>query len=136
MDFRALREIEKRYDIRLPKEYTSFILNYPSLEDENEQQYLEETISRCLDVILSHNDFFRDDTDSPRHSVAFREFGWQDSYFVIGSDGCGNYYFLDTSRNPAPVFFVAHGEEKIEPLAKDISGLLEHFLEVSAESKT
>ena len=133
MDFRALREIENRHELRLPKEYCSFVLNYPTLADASKQRYLEETISRSLQTILIDNDFFRSDTEGPVQSSAFQEFGWKSSYFVVGTDGCGNYYFLDTSKSPAPVYFFDHGLETVEFLASNISGLKAHFETVCAE---
>lgn len=134
MDFRALREIEKRYDIRLPAEYCSLVLEYPVLEHESEQRYLEETIYRTLKGVVIDNDFFRNEDDGPVKSRAFREHGWKPSYFVVGSDGCGNYYFLDTAKKPAPVYFFDHEHETVEFLANDISGLLAYFHAVIAEA--
>ena len=133
MDFQALREIEKRYSLRLPAEYCSFVLDYPVLENKSEQRYLEETIYRTLEWVVTANDFFRDEAEGPAQSPAFEGHGWKHSYFVVGSDGCGSYYFLDTARKPAPVYFFDHGQEAVEFVAKDISGLLALFHELSAE---
>lgn len=136
LDFRALREIEKWYDIRLPAEYCSFVLDYPALDSESEQRYLEETISRTMEGVVIDNDFFRIEGNGPATSPAFQEHGWKPSYFVVGSDGCGNYYFLDTAKKPAPVYFFDHERETVEFLASDITGLLAHFQEILARIET
>jgi hypothetical protein len=43
------------------------------------------------------------------------------NYLAVGEDGFGNYFFLDTSRSPAPVMFYDHEESGFDEVAPSIN---------------
>ncbi|NGN96572.1 SMI1/KNR4 family protein [Grimontia sp. S25] len=136
MDFEGLRAIEEKLNLKLPSEYVNFILSYPKLPDSEEQKYLEETIFRDSETVIRDNEFFRDELLELVQETFDITLAWGKHFLLVGSDGCGNYYFLDTTRTPAPVHFFDHESGGLECLASDIHGLYKHFIDTSNEVRS
>ena len=136
MDFEELREIEKQFNLKLPSEYVKFILAYPTLPDSQDQKYLEERILRNASLVVSYNEFFREELLELVPETFDTTLPWGKHFLLVGSDGCGNYYFLDTTQSPAPVHFFDHETGELEYLAADIHGLYKHFIDTSNEVKS
>jgi hypothetical protein len=133
MNFESLRHLEKSLVIKLPTEYSKFMLDYPLLSDSQEHRYLEETILRDVELIIQDNEYFREEIEGLVKDTFDLDLTWENYYLIVGSDGCGNHYFLDTSKSPAPVYFFDHESGLFEFIAGNISGLFKYFIDVYHE---
>ena len=102
MNKQDIEQIEAELKLKLPSFYSDQMLDYPFKGWDCEDWML------CNDpqeIIRQNNEnrkggFF--DTDWPNH------------FFIIGFDGCGNYYFIDLETNKERVYFADH-ESHFDP---------------------
>jgi len=114
MNSDAFAELERKLSLAPPLEYRQFLGAFP--DD------LRAVLANC-----GAEDYL---FDNP-HSVMMRTLAcrrgpfydteFPDDYLCIGEDGFGNYYCLDTSRNPAAVMFFDHESDEFELKAGSIT---------------
>lgn len=91
-----LSNLESELLVRLPEAYRNLLQNYPRrLTEVNTDG--DETIAE-LQLIISQEQLLELNTSirNPDYWF-FGEHPWPNHFFVIGGDGYGNRYFLDTS---------------------------------------
>jgi SMI1 / KNR4 family (SUKH-1) len=95
MDSEALARIEASLRVSLPQSYRSIMLSCAPIDPE-------------LDLELEGNPNVLRRFNLELRTDGFSDMNWPEHYFWFGGDGGGNYYFLDLSQDPAPVFFADH----------------------------
>jgi len=111
--------IERSLGIELPQSYKSLLASYPIGVSED---------------IKSHG-LFADPNRVIQENIALRTEGWfridwPVSYFVIGDDGCGDYYFMVIGKDEK-VYFADHecGSHPVDAVEECLSSdsLSKHF---------
>ena len=103
--------IEKETGIKLPAGYKHVLLNYPS------QLLGTEAEDFCL--LNDHLSIIEENTDVKQHGF----FGepWPEHYFVIGINGCGDYYVINHQNEEFAVGFACHEQMACNPYASSLS---------------
>lgn len=58
---------------------------------------------------------------------------WADQYFIIGHDGAGGWFCLDTQRNPSPVIYFDHEDKSFREVAPNLRDWLPRISELYGE---
>lgn len=99
-----LSSLEERFALILPVDYRKFCHAYPERLTKKYGAALE-SISE-LKIIADCSDLLELNTCVRNPDLwYFGEHAWPSKYFVIGHDGCGDHYFLDTSGEHPGVLF-------------------------------
>ena len=126
MNSSDVERINDTLDCELPEFYEEFLLNYPdslltvakSGVNADGDAYTEGPADLELlnhaDAIISLNQ------EVP---AIHWENEWPDEQFVIGDNGCGDYYTIDIDDEESPVFFFEHEQSDFDETA----GSLEEF---------
>lgn len=106
-------------DVRfIIENYETAVLGYSSLnsaqKDELEGYYLLREESH----ILEENRHVR----STKANWTLEITEWPNDYFIIGHDGCGNFYYLDKSSNK--VGFYDHDDMEFQPEADSLQAYI------------
>ena len=115
----ALQQLAKQFRVSLPQSYIEFMSNYPrglsrsggELAEPVSDLHIFKSPERIRDFNLEVRDLgdiFADDEV------------WPAAYFVIGHDGCGNFYALDTKNAKGKIVMFDHEEGDFEDVASDI----------------
>lgn len=129
MDENDIHMIHSELLVQLPKDYVDRMLNYPLAGTDNEGWEL------CDDaeIIVKHNKELR--------RLGFFDIPWPDHFFVIGSDGCGNFYFLNLKESDCRVYFANHENrfdpenlEELEESYPSIDSFISFLSEIATES--
>ena len=119
MNFSDIRVIENKFKIKLPSDYSNFLLNYPEV-DNDDKPALEESIFNSLDLLINTNEWFIEDMESLIRSNGNSSFTWDPKNLVIGTDGCGNHFYINTKNDASKVFFLEASDGQSELVAKSI----------------
>ncbi len=96
MDIADIEEIETHSGVKLPQRYRDILLNYP-------QQLLD--LNDEFDTGPEHFQLFREKSKLLFYNPKGRNWEtWRPEYFVIGENGCGETFVIDTSDPAAPVY--------------------------------
>lgn len=87
--------LEERYDIKLPKFYRNFL-----------NSYIQKNSNRSHTVFVRIENLI-DGNDRVRDSFPYCEI-WQKNWFIVGTDGSGNDYFITTKGNDECVYELDH----------------------------
>jgi hypothetical protein len=128
MNLEEFQKIETALEINLPSEYKDLMTHYPVLEKIEDQESLEDYyLTKNLDLLLRDTKYYREDFNDEMKEVGAPPIAWLHEYFVIGGDGCGNYYFLNTAKSPAPILFYDHEDHsEFKVIADDVNGYLNY----------
>ena len=122
MNTEQLTEIERRLSVTLPDDYRELMLAYPKeLEAEAEYELLNDP-QQLIGININ--------TRGYGSGIA----GWQDSFFITGTDGGEEMYFLDTSRGRSPVFCLAVENHVISERAPSLAEFVRMLVETDSES--
>ena len=99
MNREELAELESRLSLTLPEEYKGTVIRHPFPETGSYNYEL------CGDyeTLLEENLGMR--------SEGFFGEQWNPTWFVIGTDGCGNNYFITTDPFDGNIYFADHEEK-------------------------
>ena len=121
-----LSVIETHLEITLPGFYREAMMNYP-FRPLDEFDCVEDDLVKEVEWIVSSNQELR--------TEGFFGAKWPQTFFAIGHDGFGNYYFLNLQDNDPAVYFADHEEafdhkylEQLE-FASDVDEYIEICLE-------
>ena len=83
-------------DVRfIIENYETAVLGYSSLNDEQKAELEGYYLLRKEDHLSEENEHVRSSKVNWTQDIT----RWPNDYFIIGHDGCGNYYYLDVSTN-------------------------------------
>jgi hypothetical protein len=94
----GIARIEEALEIRVPPDYRELMLAYPAV--------LVELGIADFELLCEPEQVIAENR-SIRVSRRF-DTTWPDAYFLIGEDGCGDFYCLDLSRLNSPVILFDH----------------------------
>jgi len=100
--------------LKVLKNYEGVVLNYKKLNDEARRDLEEFYLMRDKALICEQNKSIICADVQWTNSIKC----WPSEYFVIGIDGCGNYYYLNKDDNT--VGFYDHDEMSFEKEAINI----------------
>ena len=106
--------------------YETVVLNYRKLSQEQKEELEELYLFREVADIIKENNFVREIEVDWTNDIKV----WPEELFVIGNDGCGNYYYLDQTDNT--VGFYDHDEMTFTKEANNIqlyANKISQFLE-------
>lgn len=117
----ALKKLEREFGVSLPKDYVAFLSNYPvDLDEVNEDAGNVEAASdlyilNSADRLQSFNEEVRDP------EMTFPDDPWPKHLFVIGHDGCGNYYAIDTTKEKGAIWLFDGDDLEFQHVSADIA---------------
>jgi hypothetical protein len=114
---REVDGIEAALSMSLPPDYRRFLLAYPA--DISPDITRHEIYSSALSVI---------GVTQEARSEMLSETSWPQHMVVIGDSGCGDYYCLDLSQEPAPVVCWNHEIGDFEYTASSIEAWYKQVL--------
>ncbi|MFO0882613.1 MAG: SMI1/KNR4 family protein [Pirellulales bacterium] len=96
-----LHQVEEALGHRLPPEFREVMLNFPqalidaaTMTDPDGNEFMDcMLISPNVDALLAAIAHYQSS-----------ESGWPKQYIVVGENGCGEVYSIDTSKGDCPVF--------------------------------
>lgn len=103
-----IADIERETGRKLPQSYVDILQNYPpSLVDPNDKweqstPYME--LYRDKPKLIAHNPKGEPDLEN-----------WRHTFFVIGDNGCGEFFVIDTAKPHAPVYVYSNHIGEFEP---------------------
>ena len=89
----AFHRIEQAFSVTLPDWYRRQVVEYPFAEPDDALYSDEESIVRANQE-LRRDGWFR--------------FPWPREFFIIGDDGCGDYWFIVPSTGDKRIFIADH----------------------------
>ncbi|MFW0778387.1 MAG: SMI1/KNR4 family protein [Rickettsiales bacterium] len=118
MNHEEIESIEEKTGIKLPESYKQVVLNYPKelLGTEAEDFGL----LNDPEVIIEEN-------NDVRNNGYFGEV-WPERYFIIGQNGCGDYYVISHESKEFSVGFACHEEMACNPYAEGLSEFISKYL--------
>lgn len=122
MNAEQLTEIENRLSIILPEDYREVMHVYPK-ELEAVAEY---------ELLNDHQQLIGMNVNTRSYGPGIA--GWRDSFFIIGTDGGEEMYFLDMSRGRSPVFCLAVENHVISERASSLAEFLQMLIEEHIES--
>jgi hypothetical protein len=87
-----------------------------------------ELLSTCKKIQELNHWFRKHWSESDYAEVAF-----PDSYLLVGDDGCGNLYAIDTAKTNGPVFEFDHEVSEWSNRARSLEEFGRQLLEMAAE---
>jgi hypothetical protein len=110
--------IEQKTGIKLPASYKNIVLNYPEqlLGTEAEDYGL----LNDPEVIIEEN-------NDVRGNGFFGE-AWPERYFIIGQNGCGDYYVISHQSEEFSVGFACHEEMACNQYAANLAEFISKYL--------
>jgi len=109
--------IQKRTNIRLPLCYIDIVTNYPvELLETDAQDF----------GLLDDADELIEENNTVRKEGYFGE-KWPEHYFIIGQNGCGDYYVTDINSTVFSVGFADHQSMSCNLYAEDLSEFIEKY---------
>ncbi|OUC12096.1 MAG: hypothetical protein B0A82_24295 [Alkalinema sp. CACIAM 70d] len=119
-----LSHIEDAVGVALPPGYKALQLAYPSEIPPIARGY--ELLHHPFHV-LNENRSVRDGTLSGM--------AWPQSYFVIGQDGAGNYYCIDSALEEPSVLFFDHADRSFREEAPSLSAWVNQVVQFHNEAQ-
>lgn len=113
-------EIERRYRLALPASYREMLKNTSRAHPQGNQ---------AVQVAYLTKDEFIAENDRVRQTSPYSDL-WNDSWFIIGTDGSGNDYFIATRESSDKVFEIDHEQVMdagYDPLASPRYDSIESF---------
>ena len=104
MEKKDIAKIEKQLKIELPDFYKNFMMAYPK------ELYEDWCSISQMEFIDSPQDIIKINEDvrkSPHLDI-------DGEYFVIGVNGCGDYFVIDLNDDESPVYFWNHEVEDFD----------------------
>ena len=121
-----LSNLESELLVRLPGAYRNFLQNYPrrltEISADDDETIAELQLINSYEQLLELNTRIR----SP-DLWFFGEHPWPNHFFVIGEDGYGNRYFLDTSGEYPGVRFQDCDNWAVGYAAKTLESFVEQL---------
>ena len=113
-----IESIEEKTGIKLPESYKQVLLNYPKelLGTEAEDFGL-----------LSDAEVIIEENIEVRSNGYFGE-AWPGRYFIIGQNGCGDYYVINHENQEFSVGFACHEEMACNPYAANLAEFIGKYL--------
>ena len=102
----------------LPQPYIAVVTNYPAALADTEAPGFG-LLDDADSVIAANNEV--------RKNGYFGE-PWPDHYFIIGENGCGDYYVITTNATEFSVGFVDHEAMECNHFASDLDGFTNKLL--------
>ena len=142
MTAKDLKRIEDELAIELPTAYRKFVLRYPKALLELKRTFGKHSEGPADRELLNDPDALIELNEMIQSSDNMDDF--PPEYFLIGDDGCGNYYVLDTDEENSPVYFWNHErsdfdafeeKESIHVFAADLLAPVEGLDEVAKKPK-
>ena len=116
-----IQQIEKQTGLELPQCYIDVVTNYPAaLLDSDAQDF---GLLNDPQQIIEANNLVRE-------SGYFGEV-WPDHYFIIGHNGCGDYYVTLLGAEEFSVGFSDHEQMRCDPYANTLNEFIEKYLDGS-----
>ena len=111
--------IEAQFDVTLPGEYVSLLLAY----------------SKDLPELVSGLELYNQQWELVSDNESVRKgplwgVTWPAHYFVIGSDGAGNYFCIDTKHTAPPILFFDHDDRTFRQEAPSLAEWLPQLREL------
>jgi hypothetical protein len=137
----SLKKLEHRFKCSLPKEYKKKLLQPPK---ELLVGYGSgEQSPANTEFLLSHSRLIQENQTARNEIEWYDRLGnerrWPNRYFVIGVDGQGNLYSVDTTRDSQSVYFFDHEEGTFSCIARTFKSFFSQIVanyESWAESET
>lgn len=130
-----LDRIENELKIKLPSYYRSYIENYPLQAsknkiglNENEEGMEDLYLYTDTSMIIKDNLYMRNTDWSDFNFV------WNDTYFQIGKDGTGGYYFIDINSELQNIFFFHISDNEMILEFESLDLFIDDCIEVFQES--
>ncbi|MCQ3827847.1 SMI1/KNR4 family protein [Microbulbifer elongatus] len=119
MNQQEVEFIEEKTGINLPECYKQVVLNYPGELLGTEAEDYE--LLNDPEVIIEEN-------NEVRNNGYFGE-SWPAHYFIIGQNGCGDYYVVNLENREFSVGFACHEEMACHPYAASLSEFISKYLQ-------
>ncbi len=121
-----LAVIENRLEITLPDFYRAVMMNYP-FKPVDELDCVEDDLVKEVEWVVSSNQDLR--------TEGFFGAAWPHSFFAIGHDGFGNYYFLNLKNNDCVIYFADHEEpfDSINLESLEFASNMDEYIEICIE---
>ena len=118
MEHQDIRMIEEATGIKLPKAYADIITNYPKelLGTDAQDFGLIDDAERIINENLS-----------VRKDGFFGE-SWPERYFIVGENGCGDYYVINYESDDFTIGFANHETMECRPYADSLSDFIGKYL--------
>jgi hypothetical protein len=116
-----IKRIERTLKLRVPRAYSIL------LSSEIDECVDEISLLRSPKQIIATNLQCRD--------FEVDEAAWPRKYFVIGKDGCGNFYVLDSSKSDGAVLMYDHEQDAFIRYASSLKKFIASFV-LSAEKES
>ena len=118
MNIEQVRNIEQTLELKLPSDYVQIITNYPSKLSSTEAP--DFGLLDDPDKIIQENKYVLENgaCGGP----------WPMQYFIIGINGCGDYYVIKHQESKFSVGFADHEVASIDFYAKDLEDFTEKLL--------
>ncbi|OEG73026.1 hypothetical protein BEL05_06405 [Shewanella colwelliana] len=109
--------IQKRTNIQLPPCYVDIVTNYPvELLETDAQDF----------GLLDDADEIIEENNTVRKEGYFGE-KWPEHYFIIGQNGCGDYYVTNLNSTEFSVGFADHESMSCNLYAEGLSEFIEKY---------
>lgn len=106
MNNKDLQKIEKSLNIKPPKHYKDFILDYPDFLKETDA--MDFALMTELDRLIDQN-------------KRFRGIGQLKDYFIIGQNGCGDCFLIKLDSKDKKIYGFNHESGKINLMADNLA---------------
>ncbi|TBW47475.1 hypothetical protein EZI54_22720 [Marinobacter halodurans] len=113
-----IRSIERSTGIKLPESYREILLNYPKELAGTEAEDFG---------LLNDPEAIAEENIEVRKNGYFGE-KWPERYFIIGQNGCGDYYVINHEKSEFSVGFACHERMACDPYAANLAEFVEKYL--------
>ncbi len=110
--------IEERTGITLPDSYKEIVMNYP--------EELRGTEAEDYGLINEPKSIIAENLNV-RENGYFGE-SWPERYFIIGLNGCGDYYVINHQNKDFSVGFACHEKMSCDPFASNLTEFVKKYL--------
>ncbi|HYT89515.1 MAG TPA: SMI1/KNR4 family protein [Gemmataceae bacterium] len=114
-----LDRIEAALDLKLPAFYRRYMLSYPRWLPEKQPEWsdvAENEFADNPDRVIYFNQYVRD----CKQGEFIDDMPWPRHYFVIGSEGEQNWYFLDLASGSEAVYLFQHDCGEVSQYARSL----------------
>jgi hypothetical protein len=118
MNQEEIESIEEKTGIKLPESYKQVVLDYPKELAGTEAE--DFGLLNDVQMIIAEN-------NDVKNNGYFGE-AWPDRYFIIGQNGCGDYYVINHESKDFTVGFACHEEMACNPYASNIEEFIGKYL--------